>query len=103
MKRFIGDFDWISAIKSGNYQKSGLSKSDRIKVLLYMKNKSLETLATSNNFYDPITGKLIHTATICFENTDYIWSNAEIYVFQKYDVKLNSDFVDMAIRTDYVN
>lgn len=44
---------------------------------------------------DRITGKSLNQSSIkTFDDGDYYWTNEEIYLFNKYDLKLNDDFIE---------
>lgn len=47
---------------------------------------------------DPIDGDIIGTARIVYEEFGLTWTNSDIYLFEKYDLKLNDEFLD-GVRT----
>lgn len=42
---------------------------------------------------DPVTKKAYSTGNICYEKDGYRWTNAVVYLFEKYNIKLNEDFI----------
>lgn len=43
---------------------------------------------------DYITGKTLDNLIECFDDEVYTWTSEEIYHFEKYDLKLNDDFIN---------
>lgn len=43
---------------------------------------------------DYITGEMLKPSVQLFSDGIYQWTNEEIYHFEKYDIKLNDDFIE---------
>ena len=42
---------------------------------------------------DPITRKAYSTGLICYEKDGFSWNNGVVYLFEKYNIKLNDEFI----------
>ena len=67
---------------------------NKAKVLEYL--KSVEAFqATTYTFKDPVDGSVLTNENVAFSDKGFIWSNVAIMLFEKYNVKLNDDFLKM--------
>ena len=68
-------------------------------VLDYFKKYNIPDIVTACGITDFITGEEFHRESIkCFNDGVYCWSNLEIYHFEKYDLKLNDDFIQHVLK-----
>lgn len=67
-------------------------------ILKYFKNHDAD-IAVACTAVDHVTGKNIGSESILSYNDGvYYWTNEEIYLFEKYDLKLNNDFIFHVLR-----
>lgn len=66
--------------------------SDKNEILKYMKSLS-PSIFTSAPVIDIFTDKEIKSADNGYSDSEYIWRESEIYYFEKYNLKLNDDFI----------
>lgn len=72
----------------------GFPCAEKKTVLNYLKERGEEYAALTCSAMDYISDKPINGASLkSFTDGEYLWSNEEIYHFEKYDLKLNDDFV----------
>ncbi len=92
MKR-ITDIKWHSFSNSPDEVKK-LSQSEKDRIIEYL-NGGFVYLAGDSSLNDPVSGDLFEktSAWMSDDDEEYEWSNAEIYMFEKYDMKLRDDFV----------
>lgn len=62
------------------------------KILTYLKNFD-DCAFTSQPVYDMYTGKMVIDADNGKTDGVYTWYRSEIYYFEKYNLKLNDDFI----------
>ena len=76
--------------------KSVIQKSEpeqKNKVLAYLKSFNPDC-AAGMFLTDEITGKTIEEGVKGYEDGEYYWDTREIYHFEKYNMKLNEDFIE---------
>jgi len=76
------------SIKSG----IGFENQNKTTVLEYMKNNEAEVVQ-ARAMMDYISGTALRGSVECFTDGKYFWTSEEIYHFEKYDLKLNDDFI----------
>ena len=62
-------------------------------ILKYFKEHNSETAIITCASTDYISGEKLSNSVICFDDGEYCWTSEEIYHFEKYDLKLNDDFI----------
>lgn len=76
----------------------GFLSSNKNDILNYFKKhndvKSIVTFKAT----DYITGEKSDELIKCFDDGTYSWTNEEIYHFEKYDLKLNDDFIKHVLK-----
>lgn len=86
-----------------------LSKADFLKLCtpknIPNKNKILEYLKSFDAeycsaalVYDVVTGKETQTDELGFTDGEYTWYSSWIYHFEKYNLKLNDDFIEHILK-----
>ncbi len=63
-------------------------------ILKYMKSFSEPFAFTSQPVIDKFTNKEIENINNAFSDGEYTWYASEIYHFEKYNLKLNADFIE---------
>ena len=53
---------------------------------------------TSEPVYDKLTGEKVFGADNAHTDGKYIWYETEIYHFNKYNIKLNDDFIEHVLK-----
>lgn len=67
---------------------------NKTEILKYL--KSVEAfVATTYPYEDPVDGTILTYENASFADKGFIWSNVAVMLFEKYDVKLNDDFIKM--------
>lgn len=62
-------------------------------ILDYFKNHGVFQAVMAHAATDYITGEMLKSSVQLFSDGVYRWTNEEIYHFEKYDIKLNDDFI----------
>ena len=68
------------------------------KVLLYLKNGNDDGVRCSG-VYDYVKAEPQFDTIHLFTDGEYYWDSEEIYHFEKYNLELNPDFVEKALKT----
>ena len=71
---------------------SAVPTKNRDKILRFLKSYD-PVLVGCFVLRDPITKKVHSTANLCYEKDGYEWTNEVTYLFEKYNIKLNDDFI----------
>jgi len=67
---------------------------EKQKILDYFKKYNTPDIVITCGIKDFITGEESHKESVkCFNDGIYYWTNLEIYHFEKYNLKLNADFI----------
>lgn len=66
------------------------------KILNYMKNGNVVAVA-AGRATDIISGEVIDEELFCYSDGKYSWRSDTIYYFEKYNIKLPSEFIDYAL------
>lgn len=66
-------------------------------ILNYFKKYNTINAVVTCASTDYITGEKLTESIKCFNDGTYVWTNEEIYHFQKYDLKLNDDFINYVL------
>ena len=94
--RNVVDFG-IRTIKTKNDLEAVVSSNptkNREKILRFLKSAE-PVLVGCFVLRDPVTKKVHSTANLCFEKDGFEWTNEVTYLFEKYNIKLNDEFVKM--------
>lgn len=62
-------------------------------VLKYMKSVKIDAYSTDYVF-DVVTTKKTTIDEVIYSDGEYLWSSSWIYYFEKYNLKLNDDFIE---------
>ena len=73
--------------------------SDKEKILEHFKKYSSESAVLSQSACDYVTGKNLPNSILCYTDGIYVWTNEEVYHFNKYNLKLNDDFLNYVLNT----
>lgn len=85
---------------NGTSVKEGIHKpcSQKKMILAYFKKYSDEYTVVTRAAVDHLTGKNIASESArSYYDGVYAWTNEEVYLFEKYDLKLNGDFIDYVL------
>lgn len=68
------------------------------KILNFMKNGRL-FMTGDTALKDPVTGEIFSRTAAHFKDIDdeYSWTSAEVYIFEKYDMKLCPGFINKVL------
>lgn len=66
-------------------------------ILNYFKQNNVANATVICPATDYITGKTLNNLIECFDDGNYMWTSEEIYHFEKYDLKLNDEFIEYVI------
>ena len=70
--------------------------SNKNEILKYMKSLS-PSIFTSAPVIDIFTDKEVKSADNGYSDGEYSWRESEIYYFEKYNLKLNNDFIEYVL------
>lgn len=70
---------------------------EKEKVLSYLKSFSTPSAYTSQPAVDIVTNDKICDADNAFSDNEYTWYTSWIYHFEKYNLKLNDDFIEYVL------
>lgn len=88
--------EWENFIKRPAVSK--LPESDKQTVLKFLKGRDPDAAAASYTV-DEIAGKSTDIPLCAYEYGDYYWDSRDILYFEKYDMPLQSDFLNMILNT----
>ena len=90
------DIDDVSKNNFKSYlsEKPILYKND---ILKYLRSFS-ECAFTSEPVKDKYTDEIVYDADNARSDGEYIWYESEIYHFEKYNLKLNEDFIKYVLK-----
>ena len=71
---------------------------DKDKILNYLKN-GMDDGVRCSGIHDFVKDEPMLDTVRLFTDGEYYWDSEEIYHFEKYNIALNSDFVQKALRT----
>ena len=74
---------------------SNVPVKNRDKILSFLKQQDDNSILSPRTFIDPITNKIAVCPIESHEINGFVWSNITTYLFEKYNIKLNDDFVKM--------
>ena len=66
--------------------------NDKDKILEYLKSFDPDC-AAGMSLVDEVTGDIIETGVNGYEDDQYYWDTRHIYHFEKYNLKLDDDFI----------
>jgi hypothetical protein len=70
--------------------------SNKVEILKYMKSLS-PSIFTSAPVIDVFTDEEVKSADNGYTDGEYTWYESEIYYFEKYNLKLNDDFIEYVL------
>jgi hypothetical protein len=65
---------------------------NRNKILAFLKSAE-DGVIGFTALKDPVTKRVYSTGLICYEKDGYSWNNGVVYLFEKYNIKLNDEFL----------
>ncbi len=74
----------------------GVEIQNRNAILEYMKKNEAEAVQ-ARAMTDYVSGAVLHGSVECFTDGKYFWTSEEIYHFEKYNLKLNDDFIQYVL------
>lgn len=92
----ITNYRELSESSSGDSVKENINKpiSDKADILNYFRMYHDNFTAVTCAAVDHITGKPLNGVSIrTYDDGLYCWTNEEEYLFEKYNLKLNDDFI----------
>ncbi|MBP3760240.1 MAG: hypothetical protein J6I55_01970 [Ruminococcus sp.] len=67
------------------------------KILEYFKKYGVDAVTLTRCAVDYVTGKNLLNSVLCHTDGIYIWTNEEVYHFEKYDIELKKDFIEYVL------
>ena len=95
MSKSIADY----CDENGNIDKEKLISlfnfpcENKREILNYLQSRKHEIFYSSASIIDVISSEKVSMPIFTVKNDDYIWDSEDIYYFEKYDMKLNEDFL----------
>jgi hypothetical protein len=74
----------------------GIKRKDEI--LQYLKNEEFFAGTRCSTMKDLVKKENTHLPTYAYSDGKYFWDDEEIYHFEKYDMRLNDEFVNHALK-----
>lgn len=71
---------------------------EKSRVLAYMKSFKPDC-AAGMSLKDEMTGEVLDSGVSGYEDGVFYWDTRHIYHFEKYNLKLNDDFIEHVLRT----
>ncbi len=95
--KYILNYD-IDDMSAGALKKQFMDNpvSNKNEILKYMKSLS-PSIFTSAPVIDIFTDKEVKSADNGYTDGEYRWHESEIYYFEKYNLKLNDDFIEYVL------
>lgn len=92
--QFITDIlvEKLSEMKNGGYTLD-YSESEKETILKYLK-KFEASYFTSEPVVDVFSNTIVADADNGYTDGKYTWYKSEVYYFEKYNLKLNNDFIE---------
>ena len=89
----------VSRISNNEMQDNFLSLDikNKSQILSYMKSFSEPSAYTSQPVIDRFTNQELDKINNAFSDGTYTWYATEIYHFEKYNLKLNNDFIEYVL------
>ncbi len=66
-------------------------------ILEYLKNASFVSSCTTDKVIDCVTNKKTNIQIVAYHDDKYYWDDRYIYHFEKYNFKLNDDFIQYVL------
>lgn len=94
----ISDYKEINGNASSPSIRSGIGFENQNKtaILEYLKKNEAEAVQ-ARSMTDYISGTPLHDSVECFTDGKFFWTSEEIYHFEKYNLKLNDDFIQYVL------
>lgn len=87
--------DKLLATGNNSYS-SDYGETEKNKIVDYLK-KFKASLFTSDPVVDIFTGAVVADADNGYTDGRYTWFKSEVYYFEKYNLKLNKDFIEYVL------
>jgi hypothetical protein len=72
--------------------------SNKQEILKYLKNSLFESSCTTEKVFDYINNKRTDIPIVAYHDDKYYWDDRYIYYFEKYNLKLNDDFIEYVLK-----
>lgn len=92
---------WLYSKVNVEELKDNLSKTEckyKQIILEYLKNLNFRTAYTTERVFDFVKNKETDIPMVAYEDEKYYWDDREIYYFEKYNLKLNDNFIQYVIK-----
>jgi len=70
---------------------------ERNAILSYLKHYKTQEVVATGNVYDYIAQKSTEYKTETFYDGEFEWTTYEVFYFDKYNIKLNPEFIDKVL------
>lgn len=88
--------EWEKFIKHYETESRKLSEDEKQTVLNFFKSREPDSAAASYTV-DEITGKSTGIPLCAYEYEDFYWDSRDILYFEKYDMPLRSEFLNIVL------
>jgi hypothetical protein len=75
----------------------GYHLNEKEAILKYFKEHGSETAIITCASTDYISGEKLSDSVTCFDDGEYCWTSEEVYHFEKYNLKINDDFIQYVL------
>lgn len=86
---------WIlgSKVDINNIQATAILLPQKAKILSYLKNHTSNAAYASSTIIDLVTKEDTQLPEVAYNDGEYLWSSTLVYHFEKYNLKLDDDFI----------
>lgn len=86
---------WIlsSEVNINNIQATAILLPQKAKILAYFKNHTSNAAHASSTIIDLVTNQDTRLPKVAYNDGKYSWSSTLVYHFEKYNLKLDDDFI----------
>lgn len=72
---------------------SDIAITEKHEILDYLKNNSFASSCATEKVVDCFENKKTDIQMVAYHDDEYYWDDRDIYHFEKYNLKLNEDFI----------
>ena len=69
-------------------------------IISYLKNSKRASSCTTERVYDYFEDHFVEIPIVAYHDDKYYWDDRDIYYFEKYNMKLNDDFINHVLEQE---
>lgn len=90
--------DWETFIKNHKTMAHKLPENEKKAVLDFLKGQDVDCVAAGYTD-DEISGEMTNIPLCSYEYKDFYWDSRDILYFEKYDMPLQTEFLDIVLNS----